>query len=114
LAAVLDALRCFGIEPARHHVGAAVNPSGTLVLFDRKGDSDIRTQIPVGWGSASGKRLDIEVKREGFDPRRLREKAREHFDRQLARLRETDCNGGFGLWCTDASQVVHSVMWTFP
>jgi hypothetical protein len=106
LAAVLDALRTYGIEPCRTNTGAAVNPRGRLVMFGRKGDADIQTQIPAGWGSASGRKLDIEVKRERFDPRRLRGKAREHFDRQLDRLRRTNANGGFGFWVRDAAEVI--------
>jgi hypothetical protein len=102
-------LRCFGIEPARHNVGSAVNPAGRLVMFGRKGDSDIQAQIPAGWGDASGKALHIEVKHERFDPSRLRGRAREHFDRQLARLRKTNHNGGYALWVTDATQVVHAL-----
>ena len=106
LRAVQDVLRCYGIEPARHNVGAAVNASGRLVMFGRKGDADIRTMIPAGWGSASGKALHIETKRGGFDPARLRGARREHFERQLARLREVNAGGGYGFWVRDAAEVI--------
>jgi hypothetical protein len=106
LSAILDALACYGIEPRRTNTGGAVNPRGRLVLFGRKGDADIQTMIPAGWGSASGKTLHIEVKHERFDPRRLRGKAREHFDRQLDRLRRTNANDGFGFWVRDAAEVI--------
>jgi hypothetical protein len=106
LAAVLDVLRIYGIEPRRTNTGGAVNPRGQLVLFGRKGDADIQTQIPAGWGDASGKTLHIEVKHSRFNPRRLRGKAREHFDRQLDRLRRTNANGGFGFWVRDAAEVI--------
>jgi hypothetical protein len=66
--------------------------------------------IPAGWGNASGRKFDIEVKREGFNPRRLRGKAREHLDRQLGRLRETNANGGYGFWARDASEVIHALV----
>jgi hypothetical protein len=109
LAAVLAALRCYGIDADRRNTGAAFNPRGRLVCFGRPGDADISGILPAGWGSASGKALHIETKREGFDPRRLRGAKRAHFDRQLARLRETNRNGGYGLWVTDATQVVHAL-----
>ena len=109
LDAVLAALRCYGIDADRRNTGAAFNPRGRLVCFGRPGDADISGILPAGWGSASGKALHIETKREGFDPRRLRGAKRAHFDRQLARLRETNRNGGYGLWVTDATQVVHAL-----
>jgi hypothetical protein len=106
LRAVLDVLRCYGIEPARQNVGAAVNASGRLVMFGRKGDADIRTMIPAGWGAASGKMLCIETKRCEFDPARLCGARREHFDRQLARLLEVNTHGGYGFWVRDAAEVI--------
>jgi hypothetical protein len=48
LVATLDALRCFGVEPARQNVGAARNASGQIVVFGRKGDADIQTQVSGG------------------------------------------------------------------
>jgi hypothetical protein len=107
LSAVYDALRIHGIEPLRHNVGKAVNPSGRLVCFGRSGEADIVTMLPASFGDASGKALHIEVKREGFNPRRLgRGRAREHFEQQLQRLNEINRNGGYGFWTTDASQVI--------
>jgi hypothetical protein len=108
LSAVYDALRIHGVEPIRHNVGKAVNPSGRLVMFVRPGEADIVTMLPAGWGDASGKALHIEVKREGFNPRRLgRGAAREHFEQQLQRLNEINRNGGYAAWVTSADQVVH-------
>jgi hypothetical protein len=109
LAAVLDALHIFVVDADRQNTGAAVNPSGRLVMFGRPGNADVSGMIPAGWGAASGKKLDIEVKRERFRPERLRGAKREHFERQLARLRQTNENGGYGFWCTDAAQVIHAL-----
>src|SRR5262249_24191078 len=109
LSAVLDALRCDGVEPARHNVGAARNASGQLVMFGRKGDADIQTMIPAGWGSASGRSLHIETKRESFDPRWISGRAREQFPRQVERLKAVNTAGGYGFWVRDANEVIHAL-----
>jgi hypothetical protein len=111
LAAVLDALRLYGIDCDRQNTGAARNPAGRLVMFGRRGNSDISGMLPAGWVTPdgvdiSGRKIDLEVKREGFQPEKLRGEAREHFDRQLARLKLTNQNGGYGTWVTDAKQVI--------
>lgn len=95
---VLDAARALGLDLARRNTGAGVNPSGKLVRFGRPGDSDLSGILP------DGRRLDVEVKHEGFDPARLRGEKRDHFERQLARLRKTNEQGGIGFWCDDAAE----------
>lgn len=102
---VLKTLAKDGIKAIHRNTGGMLNAGGQYVRFGKSGDPDISEQIPAGWGPASGKLLDIEVKREDFDPAKLRGKKREHFDRQLARLKLTNANGGYGVWVTDPSQV---------
>jgi hypothetical protein len=106
---VREALAIFGLDVARQNTGGATNAKGRLVTFGRPGNSDWSGMIPAGWGPASGRKIDIEVKRESFDPGRLRGEKRAHFDRQLSRLKTTCENGGYGLWCNDARQVVHAL-----
>jgi hypothetical protein len=98
LAAVLDAAAILGLDLARQNTGAGVNPAGKVVRFGRSGDSDLDGQLP------DGRRLSVEVKREGFDPSKLRGEKRAHFERQLARLRKTNELGGCGFWCDDAAE----------
>ncbi|CEF48273.1 unnamed protein product [uncultured bacterium] len=114
LAQVLEALRAWGIDPVRRNTGAATNPSGRLVMFGRKGDSDIQTIIPAGWTTPdgrdiSGKVLQIEVKREGFVPAKARGKERERFRLQVAKLKQTCADGGYGFWANDAIQAVRAI-----
>lgn len=106
LKSVLRMLKAHGIDAARQNTGGFLNPAGRYVACGRRGNSDISGMIPAGWGPASGRKIDIEVKRSDFDPEKLRGKKREHFDRQLARLKLTNANGGYGVWVTDAGQVL--------
>ncbi len=103
---VLQALAIYGIDADRQNTGGMLNPKGQYVPFGRPGNSDVTGMIPGAWGDASGRKLDIEVKREGFDPRKVRGKARERWERQLARLRRTNENGGYAAWVTDAAHVI--------
>lgn len=102
---VLDAARALGLDLARRNTGAGVNPSGKLVRFGRPGDSDLSGILP------DGRRLDVEVKHEGFDPSRLRGAKLEHFDRQLARLQSVNAAGGVAFWVEDALEFVEIVRW---
>jgi hypothetical protein len=109
LKAVLDTLRAFGVDADRRNTGVGENPRGQRVRFGRPGDSDVSGTIPGSWGAASGRRLDVEVKRPSFDPRRVHGQARAHFERQLDRLRELNRSGGFGLWIRDAGDLVRAL-----
>jgi hypothetical protein len=104
LAQVLEALRMFGIDADRQNTGAALNPKGQMVCFGRPGAADVSGQLP------DGRKLDIEVKREGFDPNKLRGEKREHFERQLARLRRTNEQGGVGFWTDDAEELAKVIL----
>lgn len=98
LAAVLDAARILGLDLARQNTGAGVNPSGKSVRFGRPGNSDLTGTLP------DGRRLDLEIKREGFDPTKLRGAKLAHFGRQLERLKKTNDLGGVAFWTDDAAQ----------
>jgi hypothetical protein len=108
---VREALAMFGLDVDRQNTAGAYNPKGQLVMCGKRGNSDWSGMIPAGWGDASGRKIDIEVKREDFDPTRLKpgSEKREHFERQLARLKKTCDNGGYGFWVVDARQVVHAL-----
>jgi hypothetical protein len=93
---VLDAAAMLGIELKRRNVGAMVNPHGQTVRFGDPGDADRYAVLP------DGRHLDVEIKREGFDPTKLRGAKKAHFERQLARLRRTNELGGVGFWISDA------------
>jgi hypothetical protein len=92
---VREAARVFGLELKRRNVGAGVNPSGRTVRFGDRGDADFYVCLP------GGRLMDVEVKAEGFEPRKLRGGEKRHFDEQLARLRATHARGGFALWVDD-------------
>jgi hypothetical protein len=93
---VLDAAALLGIELKRRNVGAMVNPHGRTVRFGEPGDADWYAVLP------DGRHLDVEIKRKGFDPTKLKGEKKAHFERQLARLRRTNELGGVGFWASDA------------
>jgi hypothetical protein len=96
LAAVLDAVALLGIDLSRQNTGGFTNPRGQYVACGQPGNSDLIGMLK------DGRMLMVEVKREGFDPGKLRGEKREHFERQLARLRATNAQGGVGFWTDDA------------
>lgn len=100
LAQVLEAARNLGLDLDRQNTGAAVNPKGRLVVFGRPGNSDLSGMLP------DGRKLDVEVKREGWRPERVRGEAARRWDRQLARLQKTNAQGGVGFWTDDAGEFV--------
>lgn len=105
LAGTLAALALFGpaLEVERNNVGGFRNPSGQYVRFGRESDADIRIQICKG--PHRGKVMMLEVKKGGFDPRRVRGGEGARFLGQLARMREVVANGGIAAWVNDARQV---------
>jgi hypothetical protein len=101
---VLEALSLFGVDVARQNTGAFLNPQGQLVRCGQPGNADVSGMLTTGPGR--GRKVDVEVKRPGFDPRRPgNAAARQRWARQLARLRRTNAQGGYGWWTTDARQV---------
>jgi hypothetical protein len=106
-AQVVEAAAMLGIELRRRNVGAMANPKGQVVRFGEPGDGDHYGQI--GFGPWRGALLEVEVKHEGFDPRKARGAARERFERQLAKLRRTNEAGGIGLWISDAGDFLSAM-----
>lgn len=106
LAQILEAAQMLGLDLNRQNTGAADLPGkgGKLqtVRFGQRGNADTSGQITRG--PNAGKKLDVEIKREGFDPNKTTGEERERFDRQLARLQRTNANGGIGFWCDDVSE----------
>jgi hypothetical protein len=100
LAQVLEAASMLGLDLDRQNTGAGVNPSGKIVRFGKPGDSDLNGQIDRG--PNAGRVLMVEVKRERFDPSKARGEERERFEKQLARLRRTNAQGGIAFWCDDS------------
>jgi hypothetical protein len=104
LAQVIDVLRMFGVDVSRTNTGAAVNPRGQMVRFGTPGDADLSATLP------DGRSLRIETKREGFDPAKLRGEKREHFERQLAKLRRVNELGGVGFWTDDSEELARVIL----
>jgi hypothetical protein len=99
-AQVVEAAAMLGVELRRRNVGGMTNASGQYVPFAESGDADYYAVLP------DGRHLDLEIKREGFDPSRARGRERERFDRQLARLQRTNALGGIGFWTDDAAEAL--------
>lgn len=102
---VLEAMRLFGVDCDRQNTSGFYNASGQYVRNGPPGDADIGGMLTSGPGR--GCRIDVEVKRPGFDPTKVRgRKAKEHWERQLARLQRTNEQGGYGFWVTSPEQVI--------
>jgi hypothetical protein len=104
-AAVLDAAACLGIKLERRNVGGMTGASGKYVAFGSSGDSDYYAIMPDG----SGRMLAVEIKREGFDPRKARGKELARFRNQADKLRAVNAAGGVGLWTRDAGDFLHAM-----
>jgi hypothetical protein len=106
MAQILTALPWYGVEIDRQNVGGGYSASGQYVRFGRSGDADLAGMIT--WGPARGKRLEIEVKRPGFNPEKVHGvKARKHWEEQLERMRRMNAQGGYAFWVTDSLQAIH-------
>jgi hypothetical protein len=93
---VLQAAAMLGIELKRRNVGGFTNARGQYVQCAESADADYYAVLP------DGRHLDLELKREGFDPAKARGEERERFKKQLARLRRTNEQGGIAFWCDDS------------
>lgn len=102
---VVEAAAACGIVLERQNTGLAFNPSGKVVRFGRPGDADWRAVVPRG--PNRGRELEVEVKREGFRPPR-RGNARAHFERQLARMAETNRSGGLAFWVSSGPDALRA------
>jgi hypothetical protein len=106
MAQVVQLLTSYGVELDRQNTGGTYNDNGQYVPFGRPGNTDLAGMLTSGPGR--GKRLEIEIKREGFDPTKVSGvKAKAHWARQVARMNRTNAQGGYAFWCTDASQALH-------
>lgn len=107
----LKVLKDWGLSEhiRRQNVGAFANPAGQIVRFGHKGDSDLGGVLPEWFGRAAGKRIVIEVKREGFKPPNYFVKAREHWVDQLANMDRVNKSGGYGFWCDDSEYLWKSL-----
>ena len=97
LAQVLEAAAMLGLDLDRQNTGGATNAKGRLVMFGKPGNSDLTGMLP------DGRKLDVEVKREGFDPAKARGETAKRWDKQLARLQRTNAQGGVGFWTDDSA-----------
>src|SRR6185312_13468718 len=77
--AVVAAFALWGIDAERQNTGGMLNPKGRYVAFGEPGNSDLHGELPAHFAPNNGKRWMCEVKREGFDPSKLRGEKREHF-----------------------------------
>jgi hypothetical protein len=93
---VLQAAAMLGIELKRRNVGGVTDARGHYVAFAESGDADFYAVLP------DGRHLDLELKREGFNPAKARGEERERFEKQLARLQRTNAQGGIAFWCDDS------------
>jgi hypothetical protein len=100
LTQVLQSASMLGLDLDRRNTGAGVNQAGKMVRFGKPGDSDLNGQIDRG--PNAGRRIDVEIKREGFNPAKARGEERERFEKQLARLQRTNTQGGIAFWCDDS------------
>jgi hypothetical protein len=98
MAQVLEAAQMLGLELKRRNVGGLTDGTGRYVAFAEPGDADFYAVLP------DGRHLDLELKREGFDPARARGEERKRFERQLARLKKTNEQGGIGFWVDDSEE----------
>lgn len=93
---VTDAARIFGVTIERRNVMAAENPRGRMVRCGTPGESDYTFTVPAG--PNRGRHVYLELKRGGFDPRKLRGPKREHWQRQLDYMTRRNADGDLALW----------------
>lgn len=101
---VLEAARCYGITLERRNVGGLRNGSGKYVSFGIPGDPDWQATLPP-----HGRLLGIEVKRPGFQPTKLRGKAREHFLRQITRMSILNGQRAACWWVADVDDMLNGL-----
>lgn len=98
MAAVIDAARILGIDMDRQNTGGFLNPRGQYVACGKRGNADLTGMLP------GGRKLDVEVKREGWRPEKARGEDAERWALQLTRLQMTNDQGGVGFWIDDAER----------
>jgi hypothetical protein len=93
---IVEAAQMLGIELKRRNVGAFANPKGQMVRCGQPGDADYEAVLP------DGRVLRCEIKREDFDPLKLKGEKKSHFDRQLAELQRVNDSNGVAFWVADS------------
>lgn len=106
---VLDALLLFGLDVDRQNTGGFYNDKGQFIRCGEPGNSDLTGMLTSGPGK--GKKVDVEIKKPGFNPQKLRGGQREQarWDAQLARLRRTNAQGGYGFWVTSPEEAIATI-----
>lgn len=95
--AVMSAARLFGFKFNRRNVGMAFGASGKPVRFGEPGQLDWYGRGPAGT-RCQDRELELEIKRENFNPTRIYGKEKARFAKQLANMVEINRRGGFALW----------------
>jgi hypothetical protein len=106
LRGVLQAATMLGITLERRNTGGATYGTPEhrqYVKYGEPGSSDLSGHLK------DGRRLDVEVKREGFNPRKVHGPARERFRLQIARLKKLNEDGGVGLWVDSPEAFVRAM-----
>lgn len=101
LKGVIEACAFWDVKVDRQNTGGAYNSQGRYVAYGVAGNSDLTGRTKASWGPLAGRVVNIECKREHYDPRRVYGKGRERWLKQLAVLRETNADGGYGFWTDD-------------
>lgn len=97
MAQVIAAARILGLDLDRQNTGGLTDSRGQYVPFGRPGNSDLTGMLP------DGRKLDVEVKREGWIPAKASGKDAARWARQLDRLQRTNAQGGVGFWTDDSA-----------
>jgi hypothetical protein len=101
-------LKAYGVDVQRRNTRTFTVPGKggrpRPMFCGTPGDSDLTGTLP-----GSGRRIDIECKREGWRPPGPHTKAYPHWARQLAQLQKVNDMGGVALWISQP-EVLHDVL----
>lgn len=92
--------KIFGINLKRRNTGGFYNESGQYVACGEPGDSDYYAQME------DSRYLEIEIKKENFDPDKIYGKNKQRYHDQFRKLQETNRKGGVGFFCSDVKHFV--------
>jgi hypothetical protein len=87
-----------GLDLNRQNTLVATNPKGQTVRCGKPRNSDLTGMLP------DGRKLDIEVKKEGFNPHKIYGEEKIRFEKQMARLELTNAQDGVAFWTDDSEQ----------
>ena len=99
----LKVLKDWGLAEhvTRCNTGGMYSKTGQYVAFGEAGQPDLGGVFPEWFGKAAGKRVVIEVKREGYKPPLSGLSHRTHWLLQLGQLKLVNEAGGYGFWVDD-------------